>query len=396
MTASKVITPTSLDQLRNAVRTKDSVQGLTHNYYRYPARFSPKFVREVIEIFSKPGDVILDPFAGGGTTLVEALATNRHSIGFDVNPIAAFVTQAKTKLLSESEIDGISRWAYLVLQKRIVGHHSPVTHYDENGYLVNLPWTIRRSVEIVLDDISLLKTSGQRRFAKCVLLRTAQWAVDCRKTIPTTEHFRDKFSDYLAHFAKGNRELASVIKKRSKSGLPALCFCIHGSSEMISDCNEMNLLPAQPKLVITSPPYVGVHVLYHQWQVKGRQRTRAPFWIINSLDGLGSAYYTFGHHQSHAKKTYFETAERVFGTLLDALHDDGVIVQLVGFSDHRRYLPRYLQMMNEAGYEEISTKVDALDRARRIWRNVPNRKWYNATRGETSFSKEVLLIHRKK
>mgnify|MGYP001570127261 CR=1 FL=1 len=90
-------------RLQLAVRTKDNVQGFTHNYYRYPARFSPKFVREVIELFSKPGDVILDPFVGGGTTLVEAFASNRHSIGFDVSPIAFFVSQAKTTLLSEKE-----------------------------------------------------------------------------------------------------------------------------------------------------------------------------------------------------------------------------------------------------------------------------------------------------
>ena len=94
-----------IDRLKLAVREKENISGLTHNFYRYPARFSPKFVREVIEIFSKHGDVILDPFVGGGTTLVEALARNRHSIGFDVSPIASFVSLAKTTLISEGDIN---------------------------------------------------------------------------------------------------------------------------------------------------------------------------------------------------------------------------------------------------------------------------------------------------
>lgn len=42
-----------------------------HEYYRYPARFSPRFARAVMSAFSSAGDVVLDPFVGGGTVLVE-------------------------------------------------------------------------------------------------------------------------------------------------------------------------------------------------------------------------------------------------------------------------------------------------------------------------------------
>jgi hypothetical protein len=40
-----------------------------------------------------------------------------------------------------------------------------------------------------------------------------------------------------------------------------------------------------PKLVLTSPPYPGVHVLYHRWQVDGRKETPLPFMIAGKLDG---------------------------------------------------------------------------------------------------------------
>jgi DNA methylase len=55
------------------------VTGLTHNFYRYPARFSPAFVRAAIEAFTEPGDYVLDPYMGGGTSLVEAVAVGLHA-----------------------------------------------------------------------------------------------------------------------------------------------------------------------------------------------------------------------------------------------------------------------------------------------------------------------------
>src|SRR5689334_1648718 len=69
------------------------VSGLTHGFYKYPARFSPSFVRAVIETFTKPGDLVLDPHVGGGTTLVEALASGRDAIGVDISALAEFVAK---------------------------------------------------------------------------------------------------------------------------------------------------------------------------------------------------------------------------------------------------------------------------------------------------------------
>lgn len=399
ITANKKINTTKSDlvgRLKKAVQAKENISGLTHNFYRYPARFSPKFVREVIELFSKPGDVILDPFVGGGTTLVEAFAGNRHSIGFDVSPIAAFVSQAKTTLLSEDDIQKIAKWAEYVLQKKIIGYQSAMTFYDEEGYLNNLPWRIRKSVELIKEDIPLLKTENKQHFAKCVLLKTAQWAIDCRKTTPTTNDFREKFLQNLKICGTGISDLSKTTLKYSQENSLPYCFCINDSSERIADYKELSLLPEKPKLVITSPPYIGVNILYHQWQVNGRKRTRTPFWIINSLDGQGSGHYTFGYHQNHAKKTYFEIAQKVFTSIHASIHDDGIVVQLVGFSNPKKYLGKYLEMMSEAGYEEVPIIEDKLHRIKRIWRDVPNRKWYHRTKSEAPSSKEVLLVHRKK
>jgi DNA methylase len=62
------------------------VCGRTHNFYRYPARFSPRFARAAIQTFTRPGDLVLDPYVGGGTSLVEALAIGRDAIGIRYQP----------------------------------------------------------------------------------------------------------------------------------------------------------------------------------------------------------------------------------------------------------------------------------------------------------------------
>ena len=61
-----------------------------------------------------------------------------------------------------------------------------------------------------------------------------------------------------------------------------------------------------PRLVLTSPPYPGVHVLYHRWQVDGRKEAPLPFMIANKLDGAGGSYYTMGDRKYPQLKTYFE------------------------------------------------------------------------------------------
>lgn len=69
---------------------------LTHYLFRYPAKFHPPVARKLIEEFSGEGDLVLDPFCGSGTLLVEALGVGRSSIGTDIDPVATFVSRVKT------------------------------------------------------------------------------------------------------------------------------------------------------------------------------------------------------------------------------------------------------------------------------------------------------------
>ena len=75
-----------------AARDSAPVRGLTHGYYKYPARFSPIFASAAINAFTQPGDLVLDPHVGGGTTLVEAIARGREGVGVDISSLAEFIT----------------------------------------------------------------------------------------------------------------------------------------------------------------------------------------------------------------------------------------------------------------------------------------------------------------
>lgn len=60
---------------------------------QYRGNWSPRVVRNIIELYSKPGDVVLDPMVGGGTTPVECKLTGRNSISVDINPGAISITR---------------------------------------------------------------------------------------------------------------------------------------------------------------------------------------------------------------------------------------------------------------------------------------------------------------
>jgi site-specific DNA-methyltransferase (adenine-specific) len=58
----------------------------------HPAPFPEELPRRLIKIYSYPGDLVLDPFAGSGTTLVAAKKLGRRSLGVEINPAFCALT----------------------------------------------------------------------------------------------------------------------------------------------------------------------------------------------------------------------------------------------------------------------------------------------------------------
>ncbi|MCL4395318.1 MAG: DNA methyltransferase [Chloroflexi bacterium] len=67
-----------------------------HDWYRFVLSFPPHLVRRYIDDFGlDDSDVLIDPFCGTGTTLVEAKARRIPSVGLEANPVAQFATSVK-------------------------------------------------------------------------------------------------------------------------------------------------------------------------------------------------------------------------------------------------------------------------------------------------------------
>lgn len=67
-----------------------------HDWYRFVLSFPPHLVREYIERFGiRAGQLVLDPFCGTGTTLVECKKRGIPSVGIEANPMACFASQVK-------------------------------------------------------------------------------------------------------------------------------------------------------------------------------------------------------------------------------------------------------------------------------------------------------------
>jgi hypothetical protein len=388
-----------IQNLALAAHDQSPVSGLTHNYYRYPARFSPTFARAAIDAYSKPGDWILDPFMGGGTTLVEALASGRNAVGIDISSLASFVTEAKTTILDEEDADTINRWKKRAT--KAINMRMPTTRaesYANAGYYRNLEgkdyWRLRKAIEQCLSCVACLSRPRAQIVARCIVLRTAQWALDSRKNIPTLDQFKMELESHANAMLNGALELR--VRARASSKKASQIYLLNRSATGIENEQLFRKIGA-PKLIVTSPPYPGVHVLYHRWQVDGRKEAPAPFWIANRLDGAGLSYYTMGDRKNPGLKSYFDNLKSTFRSIASVAGPHTTIVQMVAFSEVEWQLEQYLDVMKDCGLMELQPwDRNELSDEGRLWRDVPNRKWHAQQRRHSPAAREVVLVHKRK
>lgn len=386
-----------ISTLARSALDKTRVQGLTHNFYRYPARFSPTFAATAIKLFSKPCDLVLDPYMGGGTTVVEAMIAGRRVIGADLNSLAVFIARVKTTLLKKAEREEILIWLKHHIEKfSYFCDRDGLEEVSNDNRTKNLTLVraryIKKIISTALASLGFVESLRAREFIRCAILKTGQWALDGRKTHTSTSEFRNKLAENTQQMLIELEDFRKKICKKSP-GFPRRKL-IETNAAMIDKASIFAKKGVKVDLVVTSPPYPGLHILYHRWQVDGRRETPAPYWIAGCQDGQGDSYYNFGNrHQPHLH-SYFETSLRTLKAIRKVMRKGGHIVQMLAFSDPNNHLPRYLDNMEKAGFKEVrfATKK-VVTSENRIWRTVPNRKWHASIQGNTTGSKEVVLIH---
>jgi hypothetical protein len=94
--------------------------------------------------------------------------------------------------------------------------------------------------------------------------------------------------------------------------------------------------------------------------------------------------------------SYFTNLKASLRSVAALCDRNTMVVQVVAFSQPEWQLPRYLSVADDVGLKECLLPTGAYTPDGRLWRTVPNRRWYADQRGRTNGSQEVVLFHRRR
>lgn len=258
-----------------------------HALHPYPAKFIPQIPRRLIEALSGAGELVLDPFSGGGTTAVEALSLGRRFHGIDANPLAVLLGQIKTTGLGEPALAGCSALARRlidsgpdVLGKVAEGDWYPVIPNVDRWYNAQIfafLTGLRARVVSVEDD-------DARALSLLIFANVAAKASYQESETRYVSKPRDiEPASVLAQFARDLRRAARLAsQRRHPEGVPA--------TFAEGDAKNRSLYPTEVALAVTSPPYPNSfdYHLYHRFRL---------FWLGPGPQGLRSK--EIGSHLKH-------------------------------------------------------------------------------------------------
>ena len=237
-----------------ADKTRKDTAYITHGYHRYPAKFIPQIVSRLVEKYTTKNDLVVDPFGGCGTTLVESKVLGRKSIGVDINPVAVLITKAKITPISP-----------IKLEKVFIELKNKLNFYSEH-IKVQLPihdridyWfkpEEKRKLAFIFKKMSELKDQDVRDFFYCafsnILKNCSIWLQKSNK--PTRDLVKissEPFSIFyrqIKMMLRGNARFYSILSERGYLNTPCDVYC--------TDARKIPTSNNSTKLIVTSPPYV--------------------------------------------------------------------------------------------------------------------------------------------
>ena len=228
----------------------------THGLHKYPAKFFPELPRWIIERYSRPGELVLDPFMGSGTTNLEAMLLGRPSVGVDIDPFSRFLARVKTTPLETGELLA----AVGELTTRLEGFDGDAAAGDIPEFPYRDNWFkpyVLKELAFIKGGIEGLSTNQAVKdfllAAFSSVIRPASQADNnCTRTV-----IRKKLEKRIeAGYAIG------LFRKRLESnveGMLALAERATAGVEIPIDCSATNLAAYEEgtfDLALTSPPYL--------------------------------------------------------------------------------------------------------------------------------------------
>ena len=223
-----------------------TTQYLSHKFHSYPARFIPQIPLSFIRLFTKEGDIVLDPMCGCGTALVEAFLNNRDSIGNDFNPLATLISKVKTTLISDLEFRCFERKfvkvkRYLDLDYRRVEERANNLPNRTVSKIFNK--AVIGKLEAIREMILEIRDEGHNDLydlGRAVLSAVIWSLVENGNGIDIENSFGKK----VQAMKKEILEMTKIVSKSPKVEI------------MKGDARKLQVKNDSVDLIVTSPPYV--------------------------------------------------------------------------------------------------------------------------------------------
>jgi len=246
-----------------------------HRLHPYLGKFIPQLVEVFLRKFFKPGDVILDPFVGSGTTLIEANLLNMPSIGIELSEFGFLISKVKTEkydipLLEKEVLDILNKTK--AFSKRIQKNQRELFetyNFEPTEYFKT--WYHPRAIKEIYFYKSLIENYKFKDVLKIILSRSARSA----RQIPHYDLARPKKPVKEKYWCIKHKRFCYPVDN-------AIKFIIRYSFDTIKRIKEFDkirtnaeimlfqgdarkvILPLKREVdgIFTSPPYLGL-IDYH-------------------------------------------------------------------------------------------------------------------------------------
>ena len=249
--------------------TRKRNEYLTHGFHKYKAKFFPRMARSLINITCGVDGVVLDPFAGSGTTLIEAVMMGIGAVGVDIDPLAAFITHQKLSFLSAADVVALGdrlvralpNRRFLQQQGRLftVGRTNKLAYRLPSYIRTKLADAVAADIEAEVDalagtihalDDPLIRNAGKLALSHSIATKiNLRWmgTGDNRFSLTVTK------SSIISIFVQHVRAMARALR-RAGMMLPCVdlsrCQAVEGSAVCLPIADE------SIDGIVTSPPYL--------------------------------------------------------------------------------------------------------------------------------------------
>ncbi|RKZ37373.1 MAG: hypothetical protein DRQ49_16330 [Gammaproteobacteria bacterium] len=235
---------------------------ITHGIYTYPAKFIPQLAAKIILEHSKENDIVLDPFMGSGTTVIEAMVNNRMAIGTDINEIAVLLAKVKSTPIDYNLlVDGYSNLISDLQYKLNIGFQKEIEMAQHH---IKLPdrvdyWfkpLIKNRLIVILHNILKIEHIDVKDF---FLIVFAQILKSCsiwlQKSVKPIRDLNKKEIDPLDKFEWQAKRILKKINDFNRI-IPPQTDIEKYRIVKNSDARYLFCGNEKAMLIVTSPPYV--------------------------------------------------------------------------------------------------------------------------------------------